>query len=112
MDTAYDKINDSLAQLEDARKEIARYMHGMKALVKGLPCDSDKLLTLLHELADAEQDCSEHFGRFESERSKPYDEQSEECRNDWTRCYNRRLKAVAQVTKFANTLKLGEEQAA
>jgi hypothetical protein len=114
MSNAHDKIKNALKDLEEGQREAAREMYGLKALVNGLPCDSYELLQILDELADAEEDCNGHHrGRFsQEETSKPYDEQSQECRDDWTRCYNRREKAIRAVTQFATALRKGELAAA
>lgn len=106
---AHAKIAKALKDLDEARNEAAREMHALRAMVKGLPCDSYELLQLLDELADAEVDVSGHHGeRFDSkETSKPYALQSQECKDDWTRCYNRRNKAIADVVRFALALRKG-----
>lgn len=111
---AHDKIARALKDLQEGQQEAAREMYGLKELVRGLPCDSYELLQILDELADAEEDCNGHHrGRFSTEEtSKPYDQQSQECKDDWTRCYHRREAAIRAVTRFATALRRGELSAA
>lgn len=114
MDAARKKIDEALKDLNTARMDINRYMGRLTAMVKNLPCDAYELLQILDELADAETDVGGHHGeRFSSEEtSKPYSLQSQECKDDWTRCYNRRNEAVAAVTRFATALRFGKTKAA
>lgn len=81
-------------------------------MVQNLPsCEAD-LDGLLVELAEADRDCSDHFKRFESERGLAWELQSEECRADWSRCHNRREKAISLLTKFAHARQTQKAQAA
>lgn len=111
---AHDKITQALKDLKEGQEEAARQLYGLRALVHGLPCDSYELLQMLDELADAEEDCNGHHrGRFSKEElDKPYEQQSQECRDDWTRCYHRREKAIRDITRFATALRRGELSAA
>lgn len=114
MDAARKKIVDHLAKLEEAKQDIRREMLGLAAMTKGLPCNAYELLQVLDELADAEADVDGHHGaRFPpKEYSLPHSLQSQECKDDWTRCYNRRNKAILAITRFATALRHGEAEAA
>lgn len=81
-------------------------------MVQNLPACTADLDGLLVELAEADRDCSDHFKRFESERGLAWELQSEECRADWSRCHNRREKAVSLLTKFAHARQIQKAQAA
>ena len=117
MDAA--KLNETIAGLKAASDglkaasdALRKHCDGLAGTVRELPCDGEALLGLLAELADAETDCSEHFSRFEDQRGVDYDAQSKECRDDWSRCHDRRMKAVSRVTRFALVLRKGSTEAA
>jgi hypothetical protein len=104
------EFDDTIATLEDADKALRKHLSGLKNLIHGVPCDGETLLELLHELADADQDCSDHFARYPDERGY-HDSQSKPCRDDWSRCHQRREKAVRELTRFARALRAGESEA-
>jgi hypothetical protein len=52
---------------------------------------------LLTELAGAELDCGEHFKRFPETVTRA----TEEAKEDWDRCYNRKSAAMGAVIKVA-----------
>lgn len=110
MDTA--QLTEAVNQLNAATKELTDHAHGLARLVDGLPCDSYELLQLLDELANADEDCSQHFVRFDNERGVKHSESSQECQDDWTRCHNRRMKAESKITRFARALRFGLKGAA
>ena len=110
MDTT--QVTDALDQLRTATQELQTHTSGLVRLVEGLPCDSWELLQLLDELAEADEDCSEHFVRFEEERGILHSESSQACKEDWTRCHNRRMEATGRVTRFAKALRMGQAEAA
>ena len=103
MDT-YNKITKAIENLDEVHREAVREMYELRTLVKDLPSNSQELMQLLHELADAEKDCRSHGSRFPEETRKPYDCQSQECRDDWSHCYDRRENAVAVITRLAISL--------
>jgi peptidoglycan hydrolase CwlO-like protein len=106
------ELNDTIADLEDTTRKLQRHAASMKSMVKGLPCNVDELKDLLTELADADDDCGDHFKRFQSERNKEWDKQSQECRDDWRRACRRREEAVSKAIKFARALRNGQAEAA
>lgn len=104
------QLNDTIAQLEDADKALHKHIAGLKSLVRGLPCNTNELLALLSEVAEAEEDCQTHFIQFEDQLGIDHDKQSQECHNDWDRCYNRRKKAIRNVVRFAIALKASKTE--
>lgn len=70
------------------------------------------LRDLLAELVAANEDCSHHFVRFQEERGKEWDKQSTECRSDWSRAHDRRLKAENAILKYAQAVLKVEANAA
>lgn len=108
--------NDLAAALFANAQELVANVRKTEAqasdLIKNLPACTADLDALLKELSESDKDCSDHFKRFESERGTEYAQQSEECRADWSRCHNRREKAISLLTKFAHARQTQKAQAA
>lgn len=106
------KLDDLKEATRVATQAVQAHTGKLVGMVEGLPCNSWELLALLDELADADEDCSQHFVRFDNERGVPHTESSQECRDDWSRCHDRRMTAQAKLTRFARALRTGQAEAA
>jgi len=105
MDAA--QLNYDVLQLKSAFNTVQKHVNNLTSLVNGLPCSSYELLELLDELANAELECREHFVRFADQNGTLYEQQSQECKDDWSYCHDRRTKAVSRLTRFAIVLREG-----
>jgi len=70
LDEALRNLGKAVHEAEDAAYRVA-------SIIFDFPDSTAKFIALLHELGDAELDCDSHHGRFESERGKSWDAQSE-----------------------------------
>lgn len=111
--TESDMILKSIETIRNAttelNKAINNRLYGLaieaKALDKGLDA-------LLEELANATQDTSDHFKRFEKEKGVDWEKQSLECKQDWSRAHSRRENAIAELTKYAQAIQKAKKSAA
>ncbi len=106
-----DELTKTVDQLKTATQAIQSHTTSLARLVNGLPCCPHELLGILDELAVSDEDCSQHFVRYDSERGVPHTESSQECRKDWSRCHDRRLQAQDRLTQFAHALRMGQAEA-
>jgi hypothetical protein len=103
---AIETIRNATTELNKAVNTRTYHLEAeAKALDKGLDA-------LLEELANATQDTSDHFKRFEKEKGADWEKQSLECRQDWSRAHSRRETAIAELTRYAQAIQKAKKSAA
>lgn len=103
--THYKTMYDTIGKLMGVVMEAER-------TIQNLPRTEADVEALLMALAEADQDATAHFTRFKDESGKPWEEQSEECRKDWSRCCQQRDLAIGNLTRYAKAMRDNKVQKA
>jgi len=81
-----EQFENAAAVIRVAVEQAASALSGMCAEVTAATSNVEAgIVQALCDFADMEDEKTRHFARFAEETSKPYEEQSEECRADWSR---------------------------
>ena len=94
------------AMVQDSKKLVEK---ANDALFDNLPQTPEDMEALLMELVDAADDCKEHFNRFKNPSDLPWEQQSVECRDDWSRALSRKEEAVLALIRFGRLVREKKE---
>ena len=102
-------MNALTAAVDTVIQEARRIAAASRETIAALPEAPADLRTMLDELADADVECDGHFGRFpKSMHTLKWEDQSEECREDWSRSLRRRDAAMSKITRYAKVTRTPE----
>lgn len=92
----------TLAHAIEVIQVEARRVEERANLIGALPSNVEGLRALLDELAEADEECRTHHTRFPRIGPGSYEaDDPVACKEDWTRCFNRRTAAVERLTTLA-----------